>query len=226
MNNNLLFCSFIGVDQYTSPHTLRYLDYITSVPLEFGVLYSISRAGISNRYPSLDVINDFKKQKHGNTAIHLCGSVVHDFLDGADYTKRLCDGFNRVQLNFDTNTYQPLHLIEMLRARQSEGRKMIIQYHDRNASLINNYDLSGIDILFDNSGGLGNELKDPMAAFPSNLCGYAGGINGKNVKNVLARINAVNINTAYYIDMESGLRDSFDKFNIDRCLDVLEALHN
>lgn len=156
-------CTFTGVDESTSFTDLESL--IAQYPwIEFGVLFSDSRAGLEPRYPSLDFIKRFaawfygfyssrlELQLHGSIALHVCGSAVLDLLnipdDGALLSqaelKQLIPDFDRVQLNINLTTVNPDKADWMKAAigwkledmGKEYSRPFILQYNANNASML------------------------------------------------------------------------------------------
>ena len=78
--------SFVGIDERTDLQELKNLASLSSVKLEFGILYSETKK--SNRYPPRRILDDFAAMYNSNTqyskSIHLCGSSVDKFLNCND----------------------------------------------------------------------------------------------------------------------------------------------
>ena len=101
--------SFVGIDERTDLQELKNLASLSSVKLEFGILYSETKK--SNRYPPRRILDDFAAMYNSNTqyskSIHLCGSSVDKFLNCNDMFLETVFGnmdywnvFDAVQLNF------------------------------------------------------------------------------------------------------------------------------
>ena len=83
-------------------------------------------------------------------------------------------------------------------------------------------EVSGVEFLFDASGGRGLAPNSWPQGMPRR-CGYAGGLNPDNVAAAVADIGTKA--SLYWIDMETGVRDDHDRFSIDKCQAVCEAVY-
>ena len=116
-------CTFTGVDESTS--FIELSNLIRAFPfIEFGILFSYSRAGKEPRYPSLDFIKEFATwAKAFNTdtsgldqisiALHICGQAAKDCLQVTEPSderfatlKALIPSFDRVQLNINLKEFE------------------------------------------------------------------------------------------------------------------------
>lgn len=82
---------------------------------------------------------------------------------------------------------------------------------------------AGIDVafLYDSSGGHGKTT--PVWLPPKGkYCGYAGGLTPENLEVEIPKIAAVVGNHPIYLDMESGVRDSDDHFDLSRAELILK----
>ncbi len=57
------------------------------------------------------------------------------------------------------------------------------------------------------------------------LVGYAGGLKPSNIAQQLPLIAAAAGDGPYWIDMESGVRDADDRFDLGKCRAVCEAVY-
>lgn len=80
-----------------------------------------------------------------------------------------------------------------------------------------------VDMLFDLSGGRGRLPTRWPAAPMGTMVGYAGGLNADNVAEAVSKIGPVAGD--YWIDMETGVRDADDRFDLDKCLAVCVAVY-
>jgi len=78
-----------------------------------------------------------------------------------------------------------------------------------------------VSALYDPSGGRGVESLGWPNAPPGLRLGYAGGIRPENVEIVLASRMPATAPDAW-IDLESGARDDYDAFDIDRVREILK----
>ena len=76
--------------------------------------------------------------------------------------------------------------------------------------------------LFDLSGGTGR-LSDEWPS-SEEFCGYAGGLTPDNVVDQLERIGQACCYHPIWIDVESGVRDSSDRFRMDEVERFIEAV--
>ena len=80
----------------------------------------------------------------------------------------------------------------------------------------------GVFALHDTSRGTGQvPASRPDQIHLTPFIGYAGGFTPDNVVTELAKINAKN----YWIDMESGVRDEQNHFDLNRCEAVCKAVY-
>ena len=209
--------------------------------VEWGVLISSTKSGQS-RYPSIEWIENFshKKSEGMNISVHLCGKMVRKMLIGERETKYWAfypeiflkeRGMNsRIQIN--SNISKCKYDAEVFTKNLATTHKyypdvsFITQYHEGNKDILWN-DLAhyGIrqHILFDSSGGRGiytfsDPPPEPIRGF---FCGYAGGINPDNVQTLIDVLDNMGKGICW-IDMESGIRDSDNNFDLNKVVDILE----
>lgn len=196
--------------------------------VEWAILISASRGG-TTRYPSAAWLAALHlvarlRQKSGEQlllAAHLCGSVARQWWqDGrSSYLSPL---FQRIQINGYDVGFEG----KLAELADREGRRFILQarsaesFSDCCADAI--AISHGATVLYDPSGGAGKR-----AAWPKRLRSYgvdfgiAGGIGPDNIA------EAVNVAVqlgARWIDMESGVRDERDHFDLGRVRSVLETV--
>jgi hypothetical protein len=209
-----------GADDAVDPEVLFRLSAIFPF-VEWGILYSAKHAG-SPRFPSIAWIERFTdlivSSRRSNTSLHLCGSACRDFVKhgfGVSMPFRL-HTFDRIQLNgYDGQVSvdcRPDYLI--LQCRSIDDLPRFIVNARRRAS-----------ILLDPSGGRGKLVESwprahydfPMGDFPM---GIAGGIGPDNVVDSIRRAVDCGIR---WIDMETGVRDAQDRFDIKKVWQVLRS---
>lgn len=208
------FITFTGVDDHTSIDEMHRLSLV--YPIEWGVLFSPKRQG-EGRYPGLNFIrtlvatrSDFVK-----LAAHLCGGDARDVVERGlgQHDQLIYDHFQRVQINTADPEVKPSLIANWARHLEVSP---ILQCRGEFP------DVDGVEFLFDASGGRGIAPK----AWPKGLnyrCGYAGGLNPDNVAAAVADIGTKA--GAYWIDMETGVRDDRDRFSLDKCQAVCEAVY-
>lgn len=246
-------CSFIGVDHDTKFEDLldlgakdRSFEF-----LEFGILYSNSKMGTHKRYPSKEYINEFIEEyekltsKPFYTSIHLCGDSIKELLDGDEPLTRLCEKFDRIQLNFKATDFNPdfffsnLNLVRlrMVGLRGHTAPFFVIQANKSKQNYITHMELSSAPlhqychVLFDGSGGFGRVLEDPLPPIAGYYCGYAGGLGPDTIGTVIPKIekafeNATYKNRngdSYYVDMESQIRTD-NVFDLKKCETVMDMI--
>lgn len=209
------FITFTGVDNDTDPAGLVQLadDY----PVEFGLLFSPKRQGNEPRYPLLTMIEWFVSELPLRWSAHLCGADARSVLEGGQspHDRLLAKHFQRAQVNTADPTVQPsaignwaarLDIRAILQCRGEFPR------------------VASVDVLFDVSGGHGVKPASWPVAVHSTFCGYAGGLNPANVALAVAAIGQFSAER-YWIDMESGVRDERDRFSLEKCRAVCEAVY-
>ncbi len=182
--------------------------------VEWGILCSVKRMG-EPRYPSQHWVRAVQSFEWGalGLSLHLCGKWSRDFIAG-DFTDTSM--YQRVQLNGYDGPDNKLDEYRgeselILQTRDTAGLRDATQQcrHLRNAS-----------ILFDPSGGRGKVTIDGFPTAPQGVrYGVAGGIGPDNI--LLTMSNARRAH-ASWIDMESSVRDSDDRFDTELVSEVLE----
>jgi hypothetical protein len=206
------FITFTGVDDETDPAGLVQLadDY----PVEFGLLFSPKRQGKEPRYPKLSTIAWLTEELPLRWAAHLCGDDARAWLyeDRCEHDLR---HFRRVQINTADPNIQP-----SLIGNQAAKRNVRAILQCRGAFPR----VASVDVLYDASGGRGISPVGWPFASKTTFCGYAGGLNPANVAAAVADIGAQD-GLVYWIDMESGVRDERDRFSLEKCRAVCEAVY-
>lgn len=211
MNNKPEFITFTGVDADTDPAGLVLLadDY----PVEFGILFSPKRQGVEPRYPELSKVDWFTEELPLAWAAHLCGQDARDWID-SDLCQHDLSGFQRVQINTANPHIQPSGIGNSAAKRNLRAILQCRGEFPRVAS---------VDVLYDLSGGRGVVATDWPVAVNTTLCGYAGGLGPENVAHAVRVISTKA--SRYWIDMESGVRDDQDRFDLNKCRAVCEAVY-
>lgn len=196
--------------------------------VEWGILLSNSRTG-TPRYPSVECVESLKRSGLLLSA-HLCGTIARTIMlgtAGAAYTLHPAEEFGRIQIN----GYVPGCASNLPGGRRDGYRvvEYILQARDEvmvaACSLDSVKSRSQCSILFDPSGGRGERAERWPRTLPGVRMGYAGGITPANVVDVLGEIREANRGqSAAWIDMESGVRDSCDRLDTAAVRAVLEAV--
>jgi hypothetical protein len=196
--------------------------------LELAFLYSEARQG-SGRYPPAGWIRETVETIEqcigpGRVALHVCGRARIRFLDGKEVDPELgnLDAFGRIQLNGRLTQEHVIGVLEQSRAHPQ--RLLIVQFeHSVGLRAALPPFVSGVQVLFDSSGGRGivrAHWPRPLVGF---TCGYAGGLGPDNLRWELPRIAAAARGAPYWIDMENQLREQ-DRFRVERARAVLREL--
>lgn len=212
--NRPAFITFTGVDAFTSLPGMR--ELAAQYPVEFGVLFSPSRQGKDNRYPPVSAVMELTRSVGMPLSAHLCGADARAVIESgrSQWDGLLKHHFSRAQINTSNPAVDPIAIGAwaarvMLRA--------ILQC--RGALPVGDE----VDYLFDASGGRGIVPTAWPAGVDGQLCGYAGGLNPDNVAGLVARI-APHAGS-YWLDMETGVRDENDRFDLSKCRAVCEAVY-
>lgn len=193
--------------------------------VEWGILLSPKRRG-SPRYPSERWLSRLRHARATECvsmrlSLHLCGEASRCTLAGIDEWLRDRHWFGRVQIN----GYEP-PAPDLVHLAQTEMFEFILQVRSEDQLQESARDAAQMpraSLLFDASGGRGIEpARWPTAPLGVHM-GYAGGIKPENVVQVIAAIGPVDWDDAW-IDMESGVRDANDRFDLDKVRAVLQTV--
>ena len=199
--------------------------------VEWGILFSVAKAG-TNRYPSLERINELT-QIHGlKLSAHLCGWFSRSVVEKKQFSiiDNLDPAFKRVQINYNFK-YKAADLGAFIQyARETPNRAIIFQYNQSNKSTIDAMPKvalpSNIHFLYDSSGGYGKEISNIGNIIGENYTGYAGGINPDNIAKICANITKLGNTADVWIDMETGARNTMDELDIDAVEELLYQSNN
>lgn len=195
-----------GVDERTKVHEIVQL---AEAGAEIGILYTHSPDG-RNRYPSLQWIVDVLFALDGRrVAIHVCGMRARQAL-----SIFLTDKVDRVQINGTVNSALVHDLCYYV------GESIITQHTPENAGLLT-LDVPNHFVLVDKSGGRGITPAEWVRPETTKPVGFAGGLSLETLPRELSRIAAV-ARGDWWIDMESGLRDENDWFDVNKAKRVLD----
>jgi hypothetical protein len=206
------FITFTGADDQTSIEAM--LAISARFPVEWGILFSASQQG-NGRYPSMQFIERLCAAHGIRLAAHLCGRHSRDLLahGRTEVDNLLLKHFERVQIN----TAAKVDTMTIAAWAKTLDALPIIQCRDEFPSDPH------VLWLYDASGGRGvvpGTWPDP---YPGGICGYAGGHRPDNVVQAIQDIGQRASN--YWIDMETGVRDSSDRFDVQRCERVCVSVY-
>lgn len=221
---HLVGMTFTGVDEFTELEVLEAMA--TATPgLEFGFLWSPTRAGKDNRYPSWAFLSSAAARLHDSgvrTALHLCGKGAGDWISGDAPTQNLALLFNRIQLNIRADRVDAGALHRQVASQAHPA--VITQHHVLNAPVTEL--LAGCAnhmVLFDESGGRGVERTVWPQALSHLPCGYAGGLGPGRMVDALEAIEK-KCPQPYWVDMEGAIRDTQDRFDLTKVLAVVDEV--
>ena len=206
------FITFTGADDRTSIDGMRELS--EQYPIEWGILFSPKRQG-EGRYPSMRFVERLVSGSSLNFSAHLCGGDSRDVIGQgkSSHDDLISEYFVRSQINTSDPKADPF-LIAVWANRL--GVTPIMQCRDTFPNDMR------VAWLFDASGGRGISPKSWPAPASSILTGYAGGLRPENVADAIEIIGSLSDN--YWIDMETGVRDENDRFDLSLCRQVCEKV--
>ncbi len=213
-------CTLTGIDEQTDLSALVALT--ARYPfVEWGFLYSPSQEGQPGRYPSVSFLRRALEwlPQHVYVALHVCGSGVSSLIACERVAAGLADMVRarscRLQLNFNI-TRRPMDTMLLNRFIEGYGHQVITQHNKNNACCTSVLNAPNHAVLFDESGGTGQERQDWPTPLTGVYCGYAGGLGPDNLAAQLPLIQAKTGHSPYWIDMEGKLRNSDDRFDLSR----------
>lgn len=192
---------------------------LTALPedVEIGILFSWRAVG-NPRYPARSVIAGMLEQLKAThrTSLHVCGRKARDKL--IDYAlPDLTHNVDRIQVNGSLLSEDLKILCDLY-----SNHEIITQYRmgDYVGDPAQNHSL-----LVDASGGRG-VLPDQWSRPATNKkVGFAGGISPDNILQVATDLAGI-AQGDWWLDMESGIRDSEGWFCHDRANAVVAAVRN
>ncbi|MBR0237377.1 MAG: hypothetical protein IJQ39_04760 [Thermoguttaceae bacterium] len=208
--------------------------------VEWSVLYKSEYKPLY-RFPSVEWIRELVEQskqfqaetgKLMNLSIHLCADVVAGLLRG-DFTplkpiEDLLPYFQRMQLNEIYERFAQFLTLLPGYIRQLPCKpQIILQLNGKRENEVVGEMLrvAGIDVAFlhDRSGGRGQESGQWLSPVGS-YCGYAGGLKPENLEKQLPEIARVTKGRPIYIDLESGVRNEDNLFDLVLAEEVLKIM--
>lgn len=209
--------TFTGVDERTSISGM--LELRKQYPIEWGVLFSPKQQGLHPRYPDLTFVRALTGTYKHELAAHICGGYARDIVANGRCAidEPVSVHFQRAQVNGapEDSSHAVWHWASDLGLGQ-----VIMQCKERFP------DDPYATWLFDASGGRGvapAAWPEPPLHVLGKQWGFAGGLNPENVAAVVATIGQFGV--TYWIDMESGVRDEHDRFSLEKCRAVCEAVY-
>jgi len=206
----------------------KHLDMMTLTKkyprVEWGIL--IGGSLDKSRYPSDEWMKELSKWDLP-ISVHVCGKWSRELLEGKcpPHVKML--NAQRVQLNcaFGKRKITNDVIKKAANVTAQNGAKLILQVGNPISTLYHHPPTPHMDVLFDASGGRGQEIKElPKPVDNIGWNGYAGGIGLDNLTPTLDKINIMHGLRNSWIDMESKLRKD-DKFDLDTCEEILQYCH-
>lgn len=204
--------------------------------VEWGVLFSEQRTG-SPRYPDWGWVHRLAGLPVAlRLSAHLCGRYARQVVLEGDSPWHRDAGvglaFDRVQLNVSGMATAPSPAaVEGMRQRFGPG-ELIIQARPERLEIWRAVNAPGEalagakdlrpGLLFDSSGGRGQSPAAWPAAEPGAYCGYAGGLGPHNLHSQLQLIERAAGAARVWADMESGVRDDHDAFDLGKARRALE----
>lgn len=209
------FITFTGADDHTRGQDL--VNLAKDYPIEIGLLWSEKRKG-APRYPTGTTFDALSRGVKAfapavRVSKHLCGAEARALVDGGSFVTA---GYaDRVQVNGI-----PGDQISVMKVRHWAVRRRV-------STILQCRDSFPVDLnvawLFDTSGGKGlapAEWPEPYPGSP--MVGYAGGLGPGSDFDAIAEVAG---QTPYWIDMESGIRNDQDEFDIRMCRAVCEQVY-
>jgi hypothetical protein len=230
---SLTCVSISGADDGVEPGKLSEIS--AEFPfVEWGILLYDGHQGKRPRYPSeswLSAVVAEAATGQLRIALHLCGRWAGDpgrsgQLTIAAAKPALVRAARRVQLNFGNarKDVRPELLAQAL--REHPALEIILQANgDVDRELIGLVRSAGVNAvpLFDGSRGRGKAPKAWPMPIPGVVCGYAGGLRPESISEQLEAVAYVVGDGPVWVDMESGVRDEQDRFDlvrVRRCLEI------
>lgn len=174
--------------------------------VEVGILLSLSPER-RNRYPGLTWIRGAVERLGERCAVHVCGRAAKEAV--LAYRLPWLGSAGRVQINGKVSGDELLAALRLFNV-------VITQYaeNDEAANRLAGSSLSlGHQLLVDASGGRGLSPLEWRRPTTYRRVGFAGGLGEDNLARELPRIAAV-ATGAWWVDMETKLRDASDRFHV------------
>lgn len=209
------FVAFTGLDRAENIDGLRTLS--ARYPIEWGVLVDDAQTD-KPLFPEAALRRAFINAGGLRLAAHVCGEEARKIANAPDSVTVDLTGYQRIQVNHSFTGSTAEQIENTWRFGRRHGVRTMLQCKDEFPSE------SRLDWLFDTSFGTGVAPSVwPRLPRSGPFCGYSGGINPGNVRDVLKAI-AAEPGDLYWIDMESGIRTD-GWLDLDKCEDVCRAVY-
>lgn len=200
-----------GADERTTLESMSQL-LLLDPRVELGVLCSWNPEG-RHRYPSLDSIRVLTSFAGERCAVHVCGSKARLALREG-LLNDIVSPVGRIQINGRISAEEVANFCTMFPRQQ-----IITQW--RPTCSVNLDGLpSNHQILVDDSGGRGVLPEQWLRPRTLAIVGFAGGLNPENLAVELPKIKQVAAGL-WWVDMESGLRDRYDWFDVEKAKEAV-----
>jgi hypothetical protein len=220
---SLIGVTLTGAGHYTQLSQLEALSERYPF-IEWGILYSPTKAGHDNRYPSEEWIDWVLRKRSLNmkVSLHLCGNAKAEFAEGIS-TGNHWKGFDRIQFNVGKTANRFVNRIYNTSdlPKFAKDNKVIIGGHVHE---IKEFPEDALP-LFDLSGGRGVvdiDYEEPFQTDRPN--GYCGGLNIENLFYQYHLITEVAGDSDIWIDIETGARNKKNIFDLSICAQLLNMI--
>ena len=209
------FIAFTGVDR---PELRGQMERLARrYPIEWGILID-EQPRQSALFPAPELVRSLLQDSTMRWAAHVCGALATRIAAGTERVpKDLFTHFKRLQINHGfegSSTEQARHCSEYASLL---GCRAVLQCQGEFPQD------PQVDWLYDVSFGRGSRPTSwPSLPRGKALCGFSGGINAENVRDILETIAAAR-GSSYWIDMESGVRTD-GLMDIGKCEAVCRAV--
>lgn len=210
------FIAFTGVDRLDLlPGLVR---LAARYPIEWGLLVDEQPRDVL-LFPPREIVHELLGHRGLRWAAHVCGPLAQRISAGTQHDAvSWLEGFGRLQINHGFTGSSAEQVNHCAAYSQRCGVRVVLQCQGEFPSDVR------VDWLYDVSFGRGSRPSTwPQLSSAGTLCGFSGGINADNVREVLTSIGAP-ADSSYWIDMESGVRTD-GLFDIEKCEAVCRAVY-
>lgn len=209
------FIAFTGVDRPELRHDIEALS--RHYPIEWGVLID-EQPRHSALFPSFDVVHALLAGSSIRWAAHVCGELAARIAAGLESAPHeVLKHFARLQINHGFAGSTADQAAHCSRYASLMGARAVLQCQGEFPAD------TQVDWLYDVSFGRGSRPSHWPKLTPSEVfCGFSGGINAANVRDILTQIAAPS-GSSFWIDMESGVR-SDGLLDLGKCEAVCRAV--
>jgi len=231
--------SIAGPDEAVCPQELASLSDLYPF-VEWSILYGRPLEPF-RRFPTVAWIRELteisaeRARSTGSPlrlSLHLCGaavaSLIRDERDELSEILPLLPSFQRIQLNVNYRKVEAaLPTLPRVLRKLRPAPQFIVQLNGKaiNEEIGETLRANGLDVafLYDASGGQGI-TPDRWQAPKGDYCGYAGGLSLANIEEQIPRIREAAGSACVYLDLEAGVRDAQDRFDMDAVRLLLETV--